>query len=51
MTFAAGSKNHKYFMGFLWMLLTMCCWMLYGGANFYVQACNVNMDEGELVSS
>ncbi|KAL1375914.1 hypothetical protein pipiens_017200 [Culex pipiens pipiens] len=41
-----GSKNHKYFMGFLWMLLTMCCWMLYGGANFYVQACNVNMDEG-----
>lgn len=41
-----GSKNHKYFMGFLWMLLTMCCWMLYGGANFYMQACNVNMDEG-----
>ncbi|XP_053683912.1 palmitoyltransferase Hip14 isoform X2 [Sabethes cyaneus] len=41
-----GAKNHKYFMGFLWMLLIMCSWMLYGGANFYVQACNVNMDEG-----
>ncbi|XP_058459578.1 palmitoyltransferase Hip14 isoform X1 [Malaya genurostris] len=40
-----GAKNHKYFMGFLWMLMIMCCWMLYGGANFYVQACNVNMDE------
>ncbi|XP_053683911.1 palmitoyltransferase Hip14 isoform X1 [Sabethes cyaneus] len=40
-----GAKNHKYFMGFLWMLLIMCSWMLYGGANFYVQACNVNMDE------
>ncbi|XP_065079483.1 palmitoyltransferase Hip14 isoform X2 [Ochlerotatus camptorhynchus] len=41
-----GAKNHKYFMGFLWMLMVMCGWMLYGGANFYVQACNVNMDEG-----
>ncbi|XP_062560305.1 palmitoyltransferase Hip14 isoform X2 [Armigeres subalbatus] len=41
-----GAKNHKYFMGFLWMLMIMCCWMLYGGANFYVQACSVNMEEG-----
>ncbi|XP_019534413.2 palmitoyltransferase Hip14 isoform X2 [Aedes albopictus] len=41
-----GAKNHKYFMGFLWMLMVMCCWMLYGGANFYVQACSINMDEG-----
>ncbi|KXJ78710.1 hypothetical protein RP20_CCG003643 [Aedes albopictus] len=40
-----GAKNHKYFMGFLWMLMVMCCWMLYGGANFYVQACSINMDE------
>ncbi|XP_062560303.1 palmitoyltransferase Hip14 isoform X1 [Armigeres subalbatus] len=40
-----GAKNHKYFMGFLWMLMIMCCWMLYGGANFYVQACSVNMEE------
>lgn len=41
-----GAKNHKYFMGFLWMLMIMCAWMLYGGANFYVQACSVNMEEG-----
>ncbi|XP_055629009.1 palmitoyltransferase Hip14 isoform X2 [Toxorhynchites rutilus septentrionalis] len=41
-----GAKNHKYFMGFCWMLLIMCCWMLYGGANFYVKACKINMDEG-----
>uniref|UniRef100_A0A182TRT0 Palmitoyltransferase n=1 Tax=Anopheles melas TaxID=34690 RepID=A0A182TRT0_9DIPT len=42
-----GAKNHKYFMGFLWMLLIMCGWMLYGGSNFYVQTCSINMDEGK----
>lgn len=46
-----GAKNHKYFMGFLWMLLIMCAWMLYGGANFYLQACSVNMENGILTTT
>ncbi|XP_023168907.1 palmitoyltransferase Hip14 [Drosophila hydei] len=40
-----GLKNHSYFMGFLWMLLIMCAWMLYGGSKFYVNECNVHFDD------
>ncbi|XP_002008313.3 palmitoyltransferase Hip14 [Drosophila mojavensis] len=40
-----GLKNHSYFMGFLWMLLIMCGWMLYGGSKFYVNECNVHFDD------
>lgn len=41
-----GLNNHKYFMGFLWCLLLMCGWMLYGGANYYVNQCKVTLSEG-----
>lgn len=41
-----GANNHKYFMGFLYALLMMCSWMIYGGANFYMHACNITMEEG-----
>ncbi|XP_034480434.1 palmitoyltransferase Hip14 [Drosophila innubila] len=40
-----GLKNHSYFMGFLWMLLIMCAWMLYGGSKYYVNECNVHFDD------
>ncbi|XP_017053285.1 palmitoyltransferase Hip14 [Drosophila ficusphila] len=40
-----GLKNHSYFMGFLWMLLIMCVWMLYGGSKYYVNQCNVRFDD------
>ncbi|XP_030387376.1 palmitoyltransferase Hip14 [Scaptodrosophila lebanonensis] len=40
-----GLKNHSYFMGFLWMLLIMCAWMLYGGSKYYVNQCNVHFDD------
>lgn len=43
-----GLKNHTYFMGFLWALLIMCIWMVYGGSNFYMKKCNVHFD-GELI--
>lgn len=33
-------------MGFLYALLLMCSWMIYGGAHFYVNVCNVTMEEG-----
>lgn len=33
-------------MGFLYALLMMCSWMIYGGANFYMNACNITMEEG-----
>ncbi|XP_026480615.1 palmitoyltransferase Hip14-like isoform X2 [Ctenocephalides felis] len=34
-----GAKNHTYFMGFLWSLLLMCGWMMYGAAKFWSQSC------------
>uniref|UniRef100_A0A1A9VAQ6 Palmitoyltransferase n=1 Tax=Glossina austeni TaxID=7395 RepID=A0A1A9VAQ6_GLOAU len=40
-----GLKNHTYFMGFLWMLLIMCTWMLYGGTFYYVNSCNVHIQD------
>lgn len=33
-------------MGFLWSLLLMCGWMLYGGAHFYMNACQLTLDNG-----
>lgn len=36
-------------MGFLWSLLLMCGWMLYGGAHFYMFACNVTMYNGKII--
>ena len=41
-----GAGNHKYFMGFLWMLLLMCAWMLYGGGIYYLDICHLNVDDG-----
>lgn len=35
-------------MGFLYALLLMCSWMIYGGAHFYVNVCNITMEEGNL---
>lgn len=30
----------------------MCCWMLYGGANFYMHTqCAVSMNDGKIVIS
>ncbi|XP_037824507.1 LOW QUALITY PROTEIN: palmitoyltransferase Hip14 [Lucilia sericata] len=40
-----GLKNHTYFMGFLWMLLVMCGWMIYGGSFYYMNSCNVHFDD------
>lgn len=45
-----GLNNHTYFMGFLWCLLIMCGWMLYGGANFYVNECHVSLSNDFLES-
>lgn len=33
-------------MGFLYALMLMCGWMIYGGANFYMTSCNVTMNDG-----
>ncbi|XP_055383554.1 palmitoyltransferase Hip14 isoform X2 [Condylostylus longicornis] len=41
-----GLNNHKYFMGFLWCLLVMCIWMLYGGVQYYKNVCNVTLSDG-----
>lgn len=41
-----GAGNHKYFMGFLWMLLVMCAWMLYGGGIYYLDICHLIVDDG-----
>lgn len=34
-------------MGFLYALLLMCSWMIYGGANYYMTNCNITMEEGK----
>lgn len=33
-------------MGFLWSLLLMCAWMIYGGANFYTNECHISLNIG-----
>lgn len=33
-------------MGFLWMLLVMCAWMVYGSIQYYSVSCNVHMQDG-----
>ncbi|XP_046671938.1 palmitoyltransferase Hip14 [Homalodisca vitripennis] len=33
-----GARNHRYFMGYLLMLLTMCVFLLYGCTQFWVTA-------------
>lgn len=39
-----GSNNHRHFMGFLWSLLVMCLWMIYGGAHFYAARCGLSLE-------
>lgn len=36
-----GAKNHRHFMGFLWMLCVMCVYMLYGGFSFFYGICTI----------
>lgn len=35
-----GANNHHYFMGFLVLLIVMCCWMLYGGSQYWSVHCH-----------
>uniref|UniRef100_A0A1L8DY41 Palmitoyltransferase n=1 Tax=Nyssomyia neivai TaxID=330878 RepID=A0A1L8DY41_9DIPT len=39
-----GIGNHRHFMGFLWALMFMCAWMIYGGAQFYMVQCEVTFE-------
>lgn len=41
-----GAKNHKFFIGFLVMLCAMCIWMLFAGAVFYRDVCEINVEDG-----
>ncbi|CRL08133.1 CLUMA_CG020884, isoform A [Clunio marinus] len=41
-----GAKNHKFFIGFLVMLIVMCIWMLYGGYIYYSQMCYLQYENG-----
>lgn len=41
-----GARNHKFFIGFLVMLIIMCSWMLYGGCFYYTDVCDVNYEDG-----
>jgi palmitoyltransferase ZDHHC13/17 len=43
-----GYKNHKYFIGFLFTLIIMCIWMLYGGFEFYQESCDIQYSDGLL---
>lgn len=35
----AGARNHRYFIGFLASLVAMCCWMLWGCAQYFSAEC------------
>ncbi|XP_049956340.1 palmitoyltransferase Hip14 [Schistocerca serialis cubense] len=39
-----GARNHRYFMGYLIMLLTMCIFLLYGCVQFWHIMCPVTSD-------
>ncbi|KAL0884302.1 hypothetical protein ABMA27_016282 [Loxostege sticticalis] len=34
-----GARNHRYFIGFLASLVGMCCWMLWGCAQYFAAEC------------
>ncbi|KAI8440664.1 hypothetical protein MSG28_001864 [Choristoneura fumiferana] len=34
-----GANNHRHFIGFLVSLIVMCCWMLWGGVQYYRAEC------------
>lgn len=41
-----GAKNHKFFIGFLVMLVTMCIWMLFACAVYYKEVCDIRVEDG-----
>ena len=41
-----GAKNHKFFIGFLVMLIVMCLWVLYGGGIYYIDVCDIKYEDG-----
>lgn len=38
-------------MGFLYALLLMCGWMVYGGAHYYQETCNIPVENGKSTKS
>lgn len=40
-----GARNHKYFMGYLMMLLTMCLFLLWGCSQYYPYICTLESEE------
>lgn len=41
-----GAKNHRFFMGYLIMLLVMCVFMLYGCVLFWQTMCGISLGKG-----
>lgn len=46
-----GANNHKYFMGFLWSLMLMCSWTLYGCLHYYHAAFDMSVYDSKCLSS
>jgi hypothetical protein len=42
----AGAKNHRFFMGYLIMLLVMSVFMLYGCVLFWQTVCGISLGKG-----
>ncbi|KAI8440668.1 hypothetical protein MSG28_001866, partial [Choristoneura fumiferana] len=42
-----GANNHRHFIGFLVSLIVMCCWMLWGGVQYYRAECPPEGAAGE----
>uniref|UniRef100_A0A336K7Y1 Palmitoyltransferase n=1 Tax=Culicoides sonorensis TaxID=179676 RepID=A0A336K7Y1_CULSO len=39
-----GANNHRHFIGFLWILLGMCIYMMYGGFRYFQAECTIPND-------
>lgn len=45
-----GAKNHRHFMGFLWILLLMCVYMMYGGFRYFQAECTIPIDRSKFTN-
>lgn len=43
-----GAKNHRHFIGFLWILLVMCIYMMYGGFRYFQAECTIPIDRSKI---
>ncbi|GAB6024086.1 Palmitoyltransferase Hip14 [Chamberlinius hualienensis] len=46
-----GARNHKYFVGFLFFMILMLIWVVYGSYTFWTVQCGVNISANGFIQS